>query len=78
MSKNYVPEQLHLIPGIETCCMVSKYRESANLKLKHSEEVYGKLIDHIHLELHDDDEYNCSSVDRQVEFSDSLAHCTNQ
>ena len=47
MSKNYVPEQLHLIPGIETCCMVSKYRESANLKLKHSEEVYGKLIDHI-------------------------------
>ena len=34
MSKNYVPEQLHLIPSIETCCMVSKYRESANLKFE--------------------------------------------
>ena len=37
MSKNYVPEQLYLIPGIESCCMVSKYRESvilSNLKFE--------------------------------------------
>ena len=36
MLKNYVPEQLHLIPGIETCYMVSKYHESANLKFEAS------------------------------------------
>ena len=30
------------------------------------------------MELHDDDEHNCYSVDRQVKFYDSLAHCSER